>query len=417
MFFLLSIANKYLNYHRRATIVAVLGVAIGVGFYIALAALLQGLQQYFTEQVINNSPHIVLKDEFRTVSKQPSELYFTNPDNVQMMGLKPKNDNRGIRGSQKIISGLTQRADIEISPVLSEEIFLQVGSRTVTALLYGIIPKKEEKITHLNEQLLNGAKLSDFYTTPNGIILGEGLARKLGVKQGDSLFATSNQGNKLNTKVIGLFRSGIASQDDQHCYMLLNKVQVLVKKKNTLNQIKMRVTGDVQQANTIAKEIENTYLYKTQSWQELNQNIFRVFTIQNGVLYTCTAALLTIALFSMYNIISTIVNEKKKDIAILKSMGFQVTDIRTIFLLQGITIGVTGCLLGWLIGFTLVEGLSAIRFENSGFTRTQGFVLNKSYSNYLISAFFAFSISILAAILPARKASALLPVDIIRGDT
>ncbi len=140
-----------------------------------------------------------------------------------------------------------------------------------------------------------------------------------------------------------------------------------------------------------------------------------IFVIQNGIMYSTTGAILVVAAFGIFNIISTVVLEKTRDIAILKSLGLTHRDIELIFLLEGFLVGVVGTLLGWLIGYGLIEILASIRFEIEGFVRTEGFRLNYSFGNYLFAGAMAVLAATFAAFLPARKAARLDPVEIIRG--
>ena len=124
-----------------------------------------------------------------------------------------------------------------------------------------------------------------------------------------------------------------------------------------------------------------------------------------------------VAGFGIFNVISTVVNEKQKDIAILKSMGFPATDIQKIFLLQGVIVGLIGTVIGWMLGALLTEGLGIIPFklEGEAFMRLEGFILYKSVWQYVFSGAFAVFASAMSAYMPARKASLVNPVDIIRG--
>ena len=119
--------------------------------------------------------------------------------------------------------------------------------------------------------------------------------------------------------------------------------------------------------------------------------------------------------FGIFNIISTVVHEKTRDIGILKSIGFEERDIRRIFLIEGLLVGLVGTLLGWALGYGLTRLLGAIRIHNEGFITAEGFILHYTIIHYLIAGSFALLSATFAAWLPARKAAHLNPVDIIRG--
>ena len=134
-----------------------------------------------------------------------------------------------------------------------------------------------------------------------------------------------------------------------------------------------------------------------------------------GYTYSTVGAILIVSCFGIYNVISTVVFEKTRDIGILKSMGFRDSDIRRIFVLEGLMVGIVGTVLGWLLGWALVEALASVRFDLEGFIKSQGFILYRSSQHYIIGAAMAITSATLAAWIPARRASQMKPVDIVRG--
>ena len=248
----------------------------------------------------------------------------------------------------------------------------------------------------------------------NGIIIGAGVAKKSGLVTGSNVSVVSGHGVTLQMKVVGIFETGIVTLDDAQGYVNLKKNQILQRRIDVVNQIRLRL-DDIDRADEVAREIEARHGYKTESWRETNQNIFGIFVIQNGIMYSTVGAILVVSGFGIYNIVSTVVNEKRHDVAILKSIGYSERDIRRIFLLQGLIVGLVGTLLGWVLGFLLIQLLASIRFDIQGMIRTQGFVLNRSLVSYGVAGLIAVAVSALAAYLPARKAAALNPVDVIRG--
>jgi lipoprotein-releasing system permease protein len=408
----LDIALAHLRKRKRQTLVSILGVAVGVGFFIAIAAMMQGFQNYFVSQIIDVSPHIVMTDEFRSAPRQLVEQAFSTGA-VQLSGVKPKDEPRGIRNSQAIVDELARLPGLQVAPSLQGQVFLRYGSKDTSATLIGIEPELERRVTKIERDLTVG-ELDDLRTAANGIILGEGLALKIGVSPGDSVNAVSPTGVIMRMKVVGLFRTGITTMDNGMAYALLKKAQVLASRTNVINQIRMRL-DDVAAAEQLAQRIEARFRYRTESWQETNRNVLGIFVIQNGIMYSTTGAILVVAAFGIFNIIATVVLEKTRDIAILKSIGLDEGDIHEIFLIEGFVVGIVGALLGWGIGYALTEILASIRFEIEGFVKTQGFYLSYSLTHYLIAAGIAIAAAMAAAYLPARKAARVNPVDIVRG--
>jgi lipoprotein-releasing system permease protein len=217
-------------------------------------------------------------------------------------------------------------------------------------------------------------------------------------------------------KVEGIVRTGITEVDFTQSYALLEKSQILQKRDNRINLIKMRL-ADITQSAGLAAQLESRYGYRTEGWEETNENIFSLFRMQNIIMYSVVTAILIVAGFGIFNIITTVVNEKVRDIAILKSMGFGKRSIEFIFLWQGLIVGCCGALIGWLLGYILMGGMEKIPMSmgKEGFIVIEHMMLYRSYSHYVYSGILAIASASLSALLPARKAAALNPVDIIRG--
>jgi lipoprotein-releasing system permease protein len=217
-------------------------------------------------------------------------------------------------------------------------------------------------------------------------------------------------------KITGLLRSGITSIDNGQGYALLKTVQVLQGRSNVVNQIRIRL-ADIADAEPLARRIEARLHYRTESWEETNRNILGLFVVQNAIMYSIVGAILLVAAFGIYNIVSTVVYEKTRDIAILRSIGFGGGEIQAIFVIEGVIVGVLGGLAGAVVGYALVELLGQVRFENVGgmMSGREGFILAREVWPYLVGALFALVAAGTAALVPARRAARLNPVDIIRG--
>jgi lipoprotein-releasing system permease protein len=215
-------------------------------------------------------------------------------------------------------------------------------------------------------------------------------------------------------KVVGIFRTGLVNLDQSAGYALLKVSQTLQDRPNVVNQILLRLS-DVTEAEPLARRIEARFGDRTESWEEQNRNFLTVFVIQNAVMYSVTGAILLVAAFGIYNIISTVVFEKTRDIAILKSLGFTEGDIQRLFLLQGVINGLLGAALGCLLGQAMIEVLAQIRFGTETPAGTDRFLLARDWRIFVIASVFAVASAAIAAVIPARRAARLDPVQIIRG--
>ncbi|MBM3490089.1 MAG: ABC transporter permease [Alphaproteobacteria bacterium] len=407
---LARIALAHLRGRVRQSLVSVLGVATGVGFFIAVAALMEGSQRDFIATLVDAIPHITIRDEFRNPAPQP--IRAANPDAaVQLDGLKPKDELRGIRNARARLAALDSISGLVAAPSLRGQVVLRYGGKDMGVSLIGIEPARERRVSQLEADLVQG-RLEDLHTAANAIIVGTVLAEKLGARVGDTLLASSAAGIRLRVKVVGLFRTGVMGVDRGQAYALLKKVQVLQERPNVINEIRVKV-GDVYQAAVIARDLEARLGYRAESWDEANEGFLDALRIRNIILYSVVGAILLVASFGIFNIISTVTYEKARDIAILKALGFAERDIRWIFTAEGLVVGAIGAALGWGLGYLLCRVLSQVEITLQSETRT--LPLYEAPAFYALALGFALASAGFAAYLPARRAARLNPVDIVRG--
>jgi len=138
-------------------------------------------------------------------------------------------------------------------------------------------------------------------------------------------------------------------------------------------------------------------------------------TIRNLIMYTVVSAVLVVAAFGIYNVISTVVLEKRRDIAILKSMGFHARDIQRVFVMEGLLLGAAGSVFGLLFGVVLMLALGSISLKYPGSTDSVPLPIDWSWPQFAIAASFALLAALFAAFLPARKGARVVPAEILRG--
>ena len=125
-----DIALQHLLHRRRQTLVSLLGVALGVAFFIGISAMMQGFQRDFIARIIDIQPHIIVKDEVRAAPPQPVERLYPQAA-VALRGLKPREEVRGIRGARNIIATLEEMPGVHVAPALSGNLLLRFGGKDV----------------------------------------------------------------------------------------------------------------------------------------------------------------------------------------------------------------------------------------------------------------------------------------------
>ncbi len=408
----ITIAFAQLSNRRRQTLVSVLGVALGVGFFIATSSIMSGSEQDFTQRLVDNAPHITIKDEFRNPAVQPVFVVYPTGA-VSLPRTKPREYLRGIKNYGAKVEELSQRSGVIAEAALTGQVIVRYANKDVSASVAGIDPDKEKFLTQVESDMREGS-LDRLRTTSDGLVIGTGMADKLGLGMDDLATVISPSGLVKRMKVVGLFRVGNLLLDNGQVYVLLKNAQVLLDKPFIANQIRIKVPYP-DEAESFAASIENRWGYRSESWQEVNRDILGLFVIRNAITYSIVSAIMVVAAFGIFNIISTVVMEKRRDIAIMMSMGFRASDMQIVFLIQGVLVGVLGMVMGWTIGIGLLELLSMVKFTVPGLTERQGFVLDRSFRPFAIGGAFALVAAVAAAWYPARKAAQVRPVDIIRG--
>lgn len=412
MWLTLDMAATHLIARRRASLVSIGGVAVGVALFIGASSMLAGSQQDFIDKLVNSAPHITIRDEYRSAPLHPVDDVYAQGA-VELRGVRPQEIARGIRNAPATLAELEETHGLAAAPVLVGSIILRNGSRDLTSTMYGIDPDRDARVSRLADDLIAG-RITDLLTAPNGIILGSQLAERLGVGMGDMLVATSSAGSVLKVRIVGLFHTGVLSVDRSRSYTLLKRAQVLLSRPNIVNRIQIRL-DDYNRALPVARQIETRFGFISESWEEANEDLFAVLKLRNIIMFTIVGAILMVASFGIYNVISTIVHDKARDIAILKSIGFEAAFIRGVFILEGALVGVAGALAGSTLGIAIIEGLRLAPIEIQAVVEMQRLSMDRSFVHYAAAGAFAVVSATLAAYLPARRAAALRPVDILRG--
>ena len=250
---LLEMGLSHLGRRRRQTLVSVLGIMMGVAAYIAISAMMLGFQNDFIRRIIDVSPHVSMLDEFRAPPVQPALRTYPGAL-VEIAGLRPKQELRGIRNPGGRLAAIQAMPGLRAAPSLRGQAIFRFGSTDVSATLVGIEPELERQVSKIEEDLIAG-NLRALKSTANGVILGVGLARKLGVAMHDTVSVVSPTGAVLRMKVAGLLRTGITNIDSFQAYALLKKVQILEARANVVNRINIRL-DDVTQAREISARLE-----------------------------------------------------------------------------------------------------------------------------------------------------------------
>ena len=410
----LDVAVGHLTSRKRQTVVSLSGVILGVAFFLAVSSLMRGSEKDFIKRLVDNSAHITVSDEFRQARVQPAAMRWSGAA-VQVSNVKPQTETRGIRGYRQKIELVEALPGVRVAPLLVGSAVLTFAGRQAGISVSGIVPETFKGVSTIDEKIVEGS-LDALAANPNGIAIGRGLADKFNLQMGSTV-AVSSAGNATRSmKVVGIFRTGMASFDETQAFVLLKRAQVLLDRANRVNRFVIQL-DDPLAARAVARDIEEAVGYKSVSWQEASEDIVSVLVIRNIIMYSVVSAILVVASFGIYNTLSTIVMEKTRDIAIMKSMGFHARDVRTIFVLEGLIVGAIGSAAGLVLGVALMRGIAEVTVKVPGSSEVVNLPVWWGPEQYLMATAFAMASCLVAAWLPARRAGRVHPVDILRGAT
>jgi lipoprotein-releasing system permease protein len=409
----LFISLRYLRARRQETfislitVISVLGVMIGVMTLNVVMAVMTGFEETLRDRLLGINAHIALLKS----GDQLSEY------------------------EQLVQQVIKQEGVVAASPAIYGQVMLTSGSRVSGVVVRGVDPDRVNAVVDLQRYMKQGSiaglkqqnpvQLQDRTIMLPGVIMGERLAAQLGVFVGSPLQVVSPLGSPTAIGVIpkvrrfvvtGLLNTGMSEIDSTLVFMGLADAQKFFELGDAVSNIEIRV-DDINQSREIADRIQLQlgFPYLTEDWTRLWPNLFSALQLEKTVYFL---VLLLMVLIGAFNIISTlvmVVMEKRKDIAILMSMGATRASIRKIFLLKGFIIGIVGTTLGLLLGLLVCTLIAQYRFELPKDVFLISTVPVRIYlSNFMIVTVASFIVCLLASIYPARQAAKLDPVEIIR---
>ncbi|HEX7050067.1 MAG TPA: ABC transporter permease [Longimicrobiales bacterium] len=409
------IARRYLASRRQGrflsliTLIAVGGITLGVTALITVIAVMTGLQRDLQAKILGSNPHVY-------VFEQGGGFRLGRWSQVleQVRGVP------GVAGAEPFI--LTQ---VAVLPAETE--YAQFGT------LYGIDTNSDgPPLTQIQEKLRSGEyALGPTQSGLPGVLVGSGLAAKLGILPGDVIRTVSPENIRTGPlgelvpvirqfEVTGTFTTGMYEYDNQNLYTDLASAQDLLGlPADTVSGIAVNVT-DAWEAAEISEQLGALlgFPYWTQDWMSLNANLFSALKLEKLAMGVILSLIIVVAAFNIISTLIMVVTNKTREIGILKSIGMTDRRVLRIFILQGLAIGVIGTVLGTAGGLTLVWLLDRYRFITLPGDVYMVDTLPVALDPLDLVLILALSILIAfaATLYPARQASRLYPVEAIRHE-
>jgi lipoprotein-releasing system permease protein len=448
--FELFVATRYLRAKRRQafigiiTAISIAGVAAGVASLIVALAINNGFRQDLQQRLLGSTAHVSL--------------------------LRVESD--GIRDWRPLLEKLSKQPHvIAAAPAIYEQVLISRGPRARGAVLKGMLPQYERKVSDLLKTVTVGSSAAlDEPPAPSTvapapppavragappaapsasgntsnpspddlasvqsrlaamppIILGNDMAEQIGATVGSVVLVTSPQGELtpfgmvpkyIRFRVLGIFNSGFYDYDSSWAFTRLSDAQQLFGLGDLISVIEFKL-DDIYQANAVARELEKAagHGFMATSWSDQNKALFRALRLERVVTFITIGLIVFVAALNILISLIMMVMEKTKDIAVLMSLGTKKAQVRRIFIAQGVLIGVIGTGIGLILGYALSWAGGHYHFIS-----LSPEVYSIDYVPFapraidgIIVALVSIGISFIATIYPSWSAARILPAEALR---
>jgi lipoprotein-releasing system permease protein len=412
---MIFLSLRHLMARKKQSFLILLGITIGTAAYVAISGMMIGFQTFILEQLVNNEAHIRIssREDILTALEMNA---FPEVDHL-FWSIPPsgRKDSTKIEYPMGWFLKLDSDEDVAAySPQVVAQVIFSQAKVTRSGRIIGSQFERQMKVTNIEKYMKNGS-FKDLGHSGNRLIIGSKLMEQLGTRLSETIFIATGNEAPQPFKIVGVFETGIRGIDEGTTFISLVDAQKLRGRPSEITDIAVRLF-DPSKAQEISDFWKLSTTDKVLSWQESSASILSVFKTQDIVRNSMTIAIIVVAGFGIYNILSILVNQKKRDIAILRSMGFTPNDIVKLFFNQGLLLGLVGGIIGLFLGNIICHIMAQIEVVPGRMSGPGNKMIISFTSIIYIKAFsIAMLSSVFSSIIPAREAGKLAPMEIIRA--
>lgn len=396
-----STGNGFISF---IALLSMIGIALGVAALIVVLSVMNGFQRDVRDKMLSVLAHV--------------EIF------------SPSNEMAGWKNTMS--EALRHPAVIGAAPYFDAQALLSRGSAITGVMLRGIDPTLEPQVSMLLPAITPGA-LQQLQKGSFNLILGATLADNLGVGLHDKVTVVAPQGMTTPAgmlprfkqfTVAGIFRSGHFEFDSALALLNMEDAQILYR-QTAPTGIRLKLKN-IHAAPQVANELSHllTGSVYIRDWTKQNSNWFAAVQIEKRMMFLILTLIIAVAAFNLISSLVMTVTDKQSDIAILRTLGAQSKSIMTVFFIQGITIGITGTVMGMFFGVILAQSIPVIvpfieSIFHVQFLPPSVYFINELPSQLLWSdvvriATMALGLSMLATLYPSWRASRVKPAEALR---
>jgi lipoprotein-releasing system permease protein len=404
----LDIALTHIFTRKKQTMVAALGVMIGIAIYLFMNSLSAGFSAYSTNEIFKNNAHIKIYKEDRI----STPLLQVSSDNELAVLLNPQilSESKKIVNPQGLLNEVKQQPFVTNAIAqINVDVFYNNGKSQLKGTANGVNVLEADSMFNIRSYMVAG-NLNALHGNLDAIVIGKGIAENLNVGLDDNLTVSSSMGVTKLLKIKGIFSTGNSFTDKAKSYINLSTAQQFVKEGPSYVTTIYANTLSSKKAIDFATQLQPLTDYKVEPWQVTNADVLSGDKVRSTLMSSISFSILIVAAFGIYNILNMTVMQKVNDIAILKAIGFSGGDVIKIFVTEALVMGLIGAVAGLVVGAGLITIVGNIYMGPPVGYFPVYFDAQVFGSSFLLGL----AATLGAGYIPARKAARFDPVEIFR---